>query len=448
MVVTRSRTGLPTTLLLFLVTLTAWHQPVLANPDIQHWETKNGARVYYVEAAELPMVDIRVVFDAGSARDHGRGGLAVMTNAMIGEGAGQGETSLDTDAIAERFDSVGASFSVDALRDMAIISLRSLTEPRRLQPAVDTLALVLNRPSFPADAFERLRSQAITGLRYEQQSPGTIASKAFYAALYGDHPYAAPSNGTIDSVQALTRQDLIDYYSRYYVARNALVAIVGKVDRRQAEQLAEQIVGTLPAGGAAAPLPPVRALSTAKALHKEHPSSQTHVLVGQPGMRRGDPDYFPLYVGNHILGGSGLVSRISDEVREKRGLAYSAYSYFMPMRAAGPFILGLQTRNDQTPVALQVLNDTLQRFVEQGPSSAELEAARKNITGGFALNIDSNKDIVGYLSMIGFYHLPLDYLDRFKERIEAVTLEQIKDAFRRRIQPDRLVTVTVGGSKE
>jgi zinc protease len=168
--------------------------------------------------------------------------------------------------------------------------------------------------------------------------------------------------------------------------------------------------------------------------------------MGQPGMRRGDPDYFPLYVGNHILGGSGLVSILMDEVRERRGLSYSAYSYFAPMAERGPMIMGLQTKNAQADAARTVMRDTLERFVEQGPTQTELEAAVKNITGGFPLRIASNSKIVQYLALIGFYDLPLDYLDRFTDRVSAVTAEQIRDAYRRRVHPDRLAVVMVGGA--
>jgi zinc protease len=431
----------------FLTVITLFSIGAQASPDIQHWETSNGARVYYVHAPELPMVDVRVIFDAGSARDSDTAGLASFTNGMLEEGAGNGGKALDADAIASRFDSVGASFSLDSMRDMAILDLRSLTDPKRLQPALETMALIINQPSFPDDALERVRKQILIGLRYDEQSPGTIASKAYYAALFGDHPYASPSSGTRESIAALQRSDLIAFYQRYYVGRNAVVAMVGDLDRSQTERVAEQLVGALPAGAAAPALPQVAPITDARLIHREHPSKQTHVLIGQPGSRRGDPDYFPLYIGNHILGGSGLVSRISDEVREKRGLAYSAYSYFSPMRLEGPFTMGLQTRNNEAEEAIAVLRQTLKRFVDEGPSTEELQAAKNNITGGFPLNIDSNKDIVGYIGMIGFYQLPLDYLERFNQRVEAVTLEQIKDAFRRRIHPDRLVTVTVGGKE-
>lgn len=413
-----------------------------ANPNIQHWQTDNGARVYFVPAPELPMVDINVTFNAGSARDGGNDGLAMLTNGMLEEGTG----TLDANAIAVQFDNLGANTSFSSRRDMASASLRSLTDNKLLQPAVATFARLLREPSFPADALERVRKQMLVGLRHQSQSPGSIGSKAFYSALYGDHPYASNASGTMKSVLTLSRQQVQEFHQRYYVGHNAVVAIVGAVDRSQAEKLAEQVVGNLSAGNEAEPLPEVAPLQEATTRHIEHPATQTHVLMGQPGMRRGDPDYFALYIGNHILGGSGLVSRISDEIREKRGLSYSAYSYFSPMAAAGPYLLSLQTKTESTDEALTVLRATLGSFITEGPTEAELIASQKNITGGFALNVDSNKDILGYIAMIGFYKLPLDYLDRFIDRVNAVTVGQIHDAFKRRVHPDKMVLITVGGN--
>ncbi len=413
-----------------------------AVPDIEHWQTDNGARVYFVHAPQLPMVDVRVVFAGGSSRDEGQPGLAVLTNAMLSEGAGE----LDTDAISECFESLGARFGSSALRDMAYVSLRSLNRPELLEPALDTFTLVLTRPSFPEAAFERERARVLVGLQQQEQSPSDIAEKAFYRNLYGEHPYATPSLGTVESVGALKRQELIDFYRRYYVARNAVVAIVGDVDRAQAEKMAERVVGPLPAGQPAAALPAAGLPEEGRQVTQVFPSSQTHILVGHPGKSRTDPDYFPLYVGNHILGGSGLVSRISQAVREDRGLAYSAYSYFSPMAAEGPFIMGLQTGNDTAEEGLAVLRETLARFITEGPTEEELDRAKRNITGGFPLRIDSNSDILSYLAVIGFYGLPLDYLDRFNERVEAVTVEAIRDAFRRRVDPARMITVLVGGT--
>jgi zinc protease len=246
-------------------------------------------------------------------------------------------------------------------------------------------------------------------------------------------------------MQKLSREDIQQFHKRYYVASNAVIAIVGAVTRQEAETLAQQVIGKLPAGKEAPPLPAVTSLSASRLEQIGFPSQQTHILIGQPGIKRGDPDYFPLYVGNHILGGGGLVSRLSEEIREKRGLSYSTYSYFSPMRMAGPYILGLQTRNDQTAEAHRLMQKVLSEFVAHGPTAEELDAARKNITGGFPLRIASNSKIASYIAMIGFYGLPLDYLDRFNERVEAVTLEQIRDAFQRRVAPDKMLTVIVGG---
>ncbi len=292
--------------------------------------------------------------------------------------------------------------------------------------------------------MERERQSILASLLRDEQSPGTIGSKLLYKKVYGEHPYAVDPEGTRESVQAIKREDLIATHKRLYVARNAVVAIVGAVERSQAESIAESITGKLPAGEHAPPLPEVKPLTGALEEKVEYPSTQAHLMLAQPGMKRSDKDYFALYVGNHVLGGSGLVSILSEEVREKRGLSYSVYSYFMPMREPGLFQLGLQTKNSQAAEALQVLRETLQRFVEEGPSAEQLHAAKQNITGGFPLRIASNSKIVEYLAVIGFYDLPLDYLDTFTGKVEAVTAEQIRDAFKRRIDPDRMVTVQVG----
>jgi zinc protease len=226
------------------------------------------------------------------------------------------------------------------------------------------------------------------------------------------------------------------------------VAIVGDLSRERAETVVDQIVAGLPPGEKAPPLSPVPELRSDLLEEVDFPSTQTHVYAGQPGMHRTDEDYFSLYVGNHILGGSGLVSLLMEEVREKRGLSYSVYSYFLPMAQRGPFLMGLQTKNEQAADARGVLMETLRRFREEGPTKEELAAAKKNITGGFPLRIASNAKIVQYLAMIGFYGLPLDYLDTFNDRVLAVTSEGVRDAFRRRLNPDRFATVIVGPQDE
>jgi zinc protease len=421
-------------MLLSILSAAAW-----AGPKIESWHTENGAKVMFVHAPELPMLDIRVVFAAGSVRDT-KPGVAALTNALLDQGAGD----WNADQIAERMEGVGAELGNGALRDMAWVSARTLTREPALQTTLTTLAAVLGRPQFPEDEFERLRKTTLVAIRKDEQQPSSVGEKAFYRALFGAHPYATDPTGDTASVQSLTGGELLDFYRRYYVAANAVVAMVGDIDRAHAVRIAERLSAGLAAGEPAPALPPVPALAAGELQRLDFPSSQSHLLAGQPGMRRGDPDYFTLYVGNHVLGGNGLVSQLSQEVREKRGLSYSVYSYFLPMQQDGPFLMGLQTKNVQVDDARQVLMDTLRRFREQGPTEEELRAAKQNITGGFPLRIASNSKIIEYLAMIGFYGLPLDYLDEFNGKVEAVTAEQVRDAFQRRLDPERFVTVVVG----
>lgn len=413
---------------------------LLASPAIQSWQTGNGAKVLFVPAPELPILDVRVVFDGGSARDGDQPGVTSFTNSLLGQGA----ADWNAQQIAERLENVGAELEVGSLRDMAWLSVRTLTERRALNTVLETAAAILAKPRFDPADVERKRQSILAGLLQDEQSPGTVGTKMLYSKVYGDHPYARDPDGTKESIQAIKREDLIATHKRLYVASNAVVAIVGAVDRAQAEQIAETVVGELPAGEHAPPLPDVPALSSAVNVQIPFPSTQAHLYVAQPGMKRKDDDYFTLYVGNHVLGGSGLVSLLSEEVREKRGLSYSVYSYFTPMRQTGLFQLGLQTKNAQAEEALQVLTDTLRRYIKDGPSEAELQAAKQNITGGFPLRIASNSKIVEYLAVIGFYDLPLNYLDSFIEKVEAVTADQVRQAFQRRLDPDRMVTVQVG----
>ena len=426
---------------LFAVVLLCIPPLVAAVPAIEHWRTANGVPIYFIPTRELPMVDAQILFNAGSIRDGERPGLAMMTNALLEEGAGD----WSADVIADRLDRIGARFSAGSRRDSAWASLRSLVDPRYLQPAVETVARLLKEPTFAPDAVERVRKQMLSGLQERAQSPGAIAQDAFFKALYGDHPYGSPPHGTTASVNAITRADLQAFHRRYYTAANAVVALVGDLDRSAAERLANALVGELPAGEAAPPPPPAPTVPTSRTIRIPHPSSQNHILIGQMGVNRTDPDYYALYLGNHVLGGNGLVSQLAQEIREKRGLAYGAYSAFSPMRQAGPFLINLQTRNDQADTALQVAQTTLREFTANGPSAEALEEARQNITGGFALDLAGNGKLASALGLIAFYGLPLDYLQNYIGTINSITLEQVKHAWQRHVQPDQMITVIVGG---
>ena len=413
---------------------------VLASPNIEYWITSAGAEVYYVHAPELPMVDIQIIFDAGSSRDEDALGIAMLTNSLLADGA----NGDDADKISNDFESLGAIYAADIGYDSASLQLRSLTESELLKSAIVNLKKVLSAPDFPTDALERRQSQMLIGIKAKQQSPAAIAKDAFMKATYQSHPYAKPSEGTETSVKAINRKDIVSFYKKHYTAKNSMIAIVGAVSHELAKQISEDISAGFQDGEKASSIRAVENLEEPQSIFIEYPSAQTHILVGQPGMKRGDSDYFSLYVGNHILGGGGMVSRLFEEVREKRGLSYSAYSYFSPMLFKGPFTAGLQTKTDQADEATSVLLENIKNYIEQGPTEEELIAAKKNITGGHPLRIDSNSKILNYVVVIGYYKLPLDYLETFNNNVEAVTIESIKDAFKRRLSPDKLVMVKVG----
>ena len=423
-------------LLLLICVVPAAHAAL----NIQHWQTTQGARVFFVENRDLPMLDLAVDFPAGSGHDPAaKPGIAHLAHGLLDQGAG----GLSDTEIAHRLADSGAILGGRFDRDRAGVTLRTLSSLPEREVALDVLTRVLQQPAFDADVLSREKRRLLAALKEDEADPGEVASKAFYRAVYGEHPYAHDEKGDAASIAMAERADLEAFHRRHYSSPNAVIALMGDIDRATAEAIAERIAGGLPQGAPVSPLPaPVPAKSQEQRI--AHPSTQSHVLVGALGMARDDPEFFPLFVGNYVLGGGGFDSRLMREVRDKRGYAYSTYSYFSPMTHAGPFVLGLQTKIEQTDDALKVARDTLRQFIAEGPSETELRQARDNLTGGFPLRIDSNKKILDYLAMIGFYRLPLDYLDTWIDRVEAVDVAAVKRAFEARIDPDRLVTVVVG----
>lgn len=407
---------------------------------IESWTTGNGARVLFVRAEELPLLDVRLVFDAGAARDGELGGLASTVSRMLDEGT----PTRDTTAIASAFEQVGASYGASSYRDMAVAELRVLSDPAFREPALDVFRDVVAHPVFPAESFARTQQGSEVGQQQQEQSPAALAGRLFFQTLYGQHPYAQPPSGTRATLSRLTRESLVSFHQRFYVARNLTIALVGDIDRATAEQVANNLSDALPAGEPAPELPAVPPLKKARHLHYEFPSQQTHIMLGAPGIRRGDPDYYALQVGNEILGGGSFTSILMREIRQKRGLTYGIYSGFTPMHAEGPFMISLSTRSDQSQEALRLTRQILADFVKNGPDEAAVREAKASIVQGFPMSASSNASISGYLGAIGFYGLPLDYLDQYLARIQAVTPEDIRQAFRRHVQPDRLLAVTVG----
>ena len=408
-----------------------------AGPQIQHWTNAAGARVFFVETHALPIIDVQLDFAAGGV--HGpadKVGVAGMTASLLDQGAG----GMDENAIAERLADVGAQLSNGAGMDRATVSLRSLSDPAMRKPALQLMSAIIAAPDFPAAVVDREKERSIAGLKDALTKPETLLGRAFQKALYGDHPYARQA--TPESLAALTRDDLVRFHRNSYVAARASVTLVGDLSRAEAEAIANQLTEKLPKGAPAPALPSV-VFAKGGEIRIEHHAQQAHVALGLPAMKRGDPDFFALQLGNYTLGGGGFVSRLVSEVREKKGYAYSVYSYFQPNQELGPFQIGLQTKRAQAGDALALVRKVLDDFLKNGPTEDELKAAKANIVGGFALQLDSSKKLTGQLATIGFYGLPLDWLDKYQERMSKVTVADVKAAFARHVQADRLMTVLV-----
>jgi zinc protease len=416
-----------------------------AGPKIQHWQAPSGAQVYFVENHDLPMLDAAVNFPAGSGFDtEEKSGLAGLTHALLELGA----EGMNEDDIARKLADIGAQLGGQFDADRASVAVRTLSSRTERDEALAVLARVLQRPLFPEMVLAREKARLVAALKEAETKPEAIAAKAFSKAVFGAHPYGLPGTGEIASVERLQRSDLDFFYATHYGAKSAVVALMGDISRAEAEIIAQNLTGQLSPGGANSEIAQVVLQSGSITLRIPHPATQSHILIGAPGVARNDADYFPLYVGNYILGGGGFVSRLMQEVREKRGMAYSVYSYFTPMQQPGAFQIGLQTRKDQADEALNIVNATLREFIEKGASEKELSAAKQNIINGFPLRIDSNKKIIDYLSVIGFYRLPLSYLDDFSGKVSKVTVADIRAAFKRKVNPDVLATVIVGAPEE
>ena len=409
-------------------------------PPIQQWETDGGVNVVFVPTAALPIVDVELTFDAGSARDGDQPGLARLTNKLLLDGTEQRSAG----EIARSFEQRGARVSTSSGRDTASIALRSLTRDGILAEVVADLADVLASPAFPKDAVARAKRQMQVSLREDQQSARTLANKAFARALYGDHPYASPPGGTQSAVASLDRAGVTQFHSRYYNRSNLTLAIVGDVSRARAERMAQRLTAGLPDGEPAEALPPMPTRDEAETVRVPFDGEQTVILMGQEGVDRSHPDYYPLYVANHVLGGGGLVSLLTDIMRNEHGLSYSTFSTVQPRARGGQFVIGSKVRNDALDKALSVMRGIVSDFHENGPDAQRLADAKSNIIGSFPLKIDSNNDLIGYISVIGYHGLGTDYLQRLPERISEVTRDGATRAFRDNIDPERLITVLVG----
>ena len=418
-------------------------------PTIQQFKTKAGVPVRFVQTTALPIVDIDLRFNAGSARDGSISstgfGIANMTATMLT----QGSKRLDENEFTRAVETLGINLNSSAYKDMFIVSLRSLSDDKHLLPAVDLMTQMLSEPAFDDSILARNKARLLVGLQQQKQDPNSLASIAFSEALYGEHPYAHPSAGTLESVPTIEKQQLIDFKNRYLVAANASVAITGNLTLEQAKKLAEDITSKLPKGQPATELPEPKPLSQAKHIHIPFPSTQTTVLMGQLGDKRAtDPQsqqkQTNFAVGNEVLAGGDFNARLMTEIRQNLGYTYGISGSMNPMLARGPYQIGFSTRNDKARAAidasLAVINDTL----EKGITSTEMRLTTDNLKNSFPMGFASNAGINGLLGMMNFYQLPNSYLTDYVKRVDQVKLSEVNQTMHDTLKPDDFLIVTVG----
>ncbi len=428
-----------------LFTHSAW-----ALLPIEHWTQDSGAQVWLVNSPSIPMVDVQVSFDAGSRRDPAaQAGLAGAAAMMVAKGvkADGTQPALDENAVGEAWADLGASFEAGAGNDALTFALRSLTDSSLLGKAADLAARQIAQPSYDDTVWQRERERWNAAIKEGNTRPPVVAARAFNKAVFGDHPYGR--RATEESLAHINPAAMQQYLDRSVNACRAKVTLVGALDKAQADALVKRLLAKMPATPkaqcAALPaVPAVQPLAKAQEVKIPFDSAQAQVLIGQPGIRRADPDFLAVMLGNHILGGGGFASRLMEEVREKRGLVYGVYSNFNPGLDAGAFQIGLQTRPDQAAEALKVTREVLAKYIAEGPSDKELRDAKDNLIGGFALRVDSNAKLLGNVSNIAWNGLPLDYLDHWTDRVEALSKDDVRKAMARMVQPDKEVTVVLG----
>ncbi len=425
------------TFLLPCCVLAANAKPML---HIQTWKTKSGVPVYFINAPSIPMLDLDVVFSAGSQYDGKIPGLANFTASMLSEGSAK----KSANAIADQFDANGGEFAATTNRDFSNLSLRSLTAEPYWQNNFDNFLQVLSQPAFNTKDVARVKQQLLTGIKLSAQSPSTVAQNLFFKTLYANEPYAHPVIGDARSVSRINQKALKHFYTQYFVDKNAAIAMVGAVSLNQAQDIAEKIAGCLPVGKSAVSNPDNHAVKQAVTKSQDFSAKQSTVMIGQLGISPQTKDRVALAVGNFILGGPGLVSQLATELRQRRGWVYGVSSQFKLLQLKGPFVISLQTKAKQTQAAVALATQMLQKTVADGPTKQQVAFAKQSIVGSFPLAMSSNAQLSALLTGMAFYHLPLNYYDNYLANLKQVTAEQVKHAWQRAINPKKLITVVVG----
>jgi len=410
--------------------------------NIQDVKSPGGISAWLVEEHSVPLLALRFVFDGGSSQDPaGKEGVANFLTAMMDEGAGD----LDATQFQERMEELAVRMGFEDAKDAVYGSFETLTVNR--EPALEMLRLAINAPRFDQDAVERIRKQLLANLAYAAKNPQQVAGKAWYEGAFPSHPYGHPANGTPESVAAIQPADLEAFRKRTFARDSLKVVAVGDIDAKTLGEILDKLFGALPAKAELRPVADTAPKPAEKLKVVEMDVPQSVVQFGLNGFGRKDPDFIPAFVMNQILGGGGFASRLTEEVREKRGLAYSVYSYMQPLRHAATFGGGVATKNDAVKQSIDVIRGELERMAKDGPTEAELANAKSYLTGSFALRFDTNAKIANQLLWMLHEDMGIDYPSRRNALIEAVTMDDAKRAAKRLLKVDDLFITVVGKPK-
>ena len=419
---------------------------------IEKLESFKGAQAYLVQTKALPMVDIEISIDAGDRYDPAvKSGLATVVGQLMNYGA-KSEKGLLTEAqIADEIADLGANLGVSVSGERAVMRIRTLSRKDLRDRAVQLASAMLSAPTYDAKILAREKQRMTTALLEAETKPESVLDRRFRKSVYGNYPLA--NSPTVQSIANISATDLQQFHKQFYRSDRMIVSIVGDVSKSEAAEIVQGLLQRVPQSGPAIAKLPEFERSPAEPLSQREvtipfDSQQAHIAMGMTAVTRSNPDYFPLLVGNYVLGGGGFVSRLMSEVREKRGLAYSVFSYFAPGKDAGIFQAGLQTKNDQAALALEVMSSSIAQFIADGPTQSELDAAKSNLINGYPLRIDNNRKLLDNISSIAWNNLPLDTMEVWTKQVEAVSLEQVKAAFQKYLAMDRMKIVVLGAKNK
>jgi zinc protease len=409
---------------------------------IQEVKSPGGVTAWLVEEHGIPLIAMRFAFESGNVQDpDGKEGVANFIVSMMDEGAGE----LTSKQFQERMEAIAMRMSFDDSRDAVYGSFETLSENR--DAAIDLLALAVGKPRFDGDAVERIRGQLLASLAYAARDPDRVASEQWSAMAFAGHPYGRPANGTPASVQKIGRDDLVDFWSNTFAKDNLRVVVVGDIDPESLKPMLDKVFGGLPAKAKLKPIAQVAPSAVERLKIVEMAVPQSVARFGLPALPRKDKDFIPAFVLNTIVGGGVMSSRLWEEVREKRGLAYSVSTTVQPFKHTSVFAGGVATKNEEIAQSLDLIRAELKRIAAEGPTDKELENAKSYLTGSFALRFDSNAKIANQLLWFWQEDLGRDYVDTRNAEIEAVSMEQVKRVAKRLFEREEPIVTIVGRPK-